>query len=76
MQRAFELRDGQLMPMDIDPAPMQELFKQFQIPMPALPFPGGGPVEGFRVERSNVEKTLQELQRQMEKLNEKLEKQR
>lgn len=76
MQRAFELRDGQLVPMDVDRAPMQELFNQFQIPMPALPFPGGGPVEGFRVERSNVEKTLQELQRQMEKLNEKLEQQR
>lgn len=86
MQQAFELKDGKLVPMEIDPnanplppgfgrMPMDGMFRDLQrFNFPAWPAPNQqGGVEGFEIERSDVEKTLKELQRQMEQLNEKLD---
>lgn len=83
MQQAFELKDGKLVPMEIDPDgipfpggrglfPTEDLLNELQ-PNWQLPRNRGG-VDGFQIERSDVEKTLKELQRQMEQLNEKLDK--
>ncbi|QEG02454.1 Serine endoprotease DegS [Stieleria maiorica] len=93
LQQAFELRDGQLVPLEIDPDadpfppgirrfPMEDLFRNFQVPGGDLQTPGGpfwrtprpddGQDDGKDLERSDVEKTLKELQRQMEQLNQQL----
>lgn len=83
MNQAFELKDGKLVPMEIDPNanpmfrgfggfPMEDMFRGF--PQPDGMFrQGPNRLDGFRIERSDVEKTLKELQRQMEELNERLE---
>lgn len=89
MQRAFELKDGKLVPMEIAPGQLpplddgfpRDLLRRFQQPGgPIWQIPElegapelGGPVDGFEVERSDVEETLKELQRQMEQLNKKLD---
>ncbi|QDV88133.1 S1C family serine protease [Planctomycetes bacterium TBK1r] len=86
-QQAFELRDGQLFPLDIAPgAPplppamrrfrMDELFREFQAPdgpLWRIPRQGEAEGDGFQSERGDVEETLKELQRQMERLNQKLD---
>ncbi|MCA9138563.1 MAG: serine protease [Planctomycetales bacterium] len=87
MQRAFELKNGKLVPMEIDPNanPLPPEFGQIPFPgmfndlrrfnVPGWPGPNQqGGVDGLQIERSDVEKTLKELQRQMEQLNEKLDK--
>ncbi len=91
VRQAFQLKDGQLVPMEVDPnAPMpafppqapwggmdprmRELLKPFNVPIPPANQPWqGAPIEGFEVERSNLEEALQQMQKQMEKLNKKLD---
>ncbi len=86
-QQAFEFRDGQLFPLDIAPgAPpippamrrfrMDELFREFQTPdgpLWRMPRQGEAEGDGFQSERGDAEETLKELQRQMERLNQKLD---
>lgn len=83
MQRAFELRDGKLVPMEIEPNALppvdadnfRDMLRRFdQQGVPIWPMPLEGQLDGFEVERSDVEETLKQLQQQMEKLNEKLDK--
>ncbi|WP_182869323.1 S1C family serine protease [Rhodopirellula sp. JC639] len=87
LQQAFELRDGQLVPLEIDPNAdpfppgmrrfeMEDLFRNFQTPggpLWRMPQPGKGDDDGTNLDRSDVEKTLKELQRQMERLNQQLD---
>ncbi|MEO1619260.1 MAG: S1C family serine protease [Planctomycetota bacterium] len=73
MQQGFELRDGKLLPMEIEPGafpdfPMDDFFRPFNMPR--------AQVEGFRIEPGNIEQTLKEMQRQMEQLNEKMDRRR
>ncbi|MEL6108952.1 MAG: S1C family serine protease [Planctomycetota bacterium] len=63
-QRGFELKDGRLVPMEI-PQGMRipEIPNRlFQVPM-----------DGLRIERSNVEDILQQLQQQMRDVNKRLD---
>ena len=71
-QRGFELKDGRLVPMEFQPGEgFPEIPERlFRVPMGLNQF---GPMGGLQIERSNVERTLQDLQRQMEQLNERFE---
>ncbi|MEM6471386.1 MAG: PDZ domain-containing protein [Planctomycetota bacterium] len=76
MQQAFELKDGKLVPMQIDPdqllvdpfPEMREFMRGFNAPMFRR-----GQIEGLQIERGNIEEMLKELQDQMNQLNEKLD---
>ncbi|MEO1529982.1 MAG: S1C family serine protease [Planctomycetota bacterium] len=71
-QRGFELKDGRLVPMDIRPGQGFPAIpdRLLRVPMELNQI---GPMGGLQIERSNVERTLQELQRQMEQLNERFD---
>ncbi len=80
--QAFELQDGQLVPMDIPPNEFpgeggllpRDLLRQWgQQGLPLWPGPADGQLEGFGGERDGVEDTLRDLRRQMEQLNNKLD---
>jgi serine protease Do len=84
IQNGFGFQDGRRIPMEINPFapgmgnfPMNEFFRQFQQPQgPQWRFenPGAeGPIDGSPLQRSDVEETLKDLQRQMERLNQKLD---
>lgn len=89
IENGFDFKNGRRVPTEIDPnlapfapgmgnLPMNEFFRQFQQhqgPVWRFEIPEGqGPFDGSPIERSDVEKTLKELQRQMEQLNQKLDK--
>jgi S1-C subfamily serine protease len=90
MQRGWEFKDGQMVPMEIDPNldrfpqrpgqfPFDEMLEQLQIPFgPQRQLenpPMRGREDGFQIEPGKVEETLKELQRQMEQLNRKFDEQ-
>lgn len=67
-----------------DKFPMDEMFQQFNFPdAQAFQFPRqfprpnrdgfGNPIDGFQVERTDMEKSLQEMQRQLKQLNQKFD---
>ncbi len=82
MRQAFEWKDGQRVPMEIQPDGFpgdgglfpRDLLRQWgRQGLPIWPGPAEGQPDGFGIEGGDVQETLKELQKQMEQLNQKLD---